>query len=386
MTKLTLSIIATLAACVPSISAQTTTSPEGTPASTNVPMAQFPRVDSQSRASFRIHAPEARDVQVDICGRKYPMTRDDNGNWSVTTAPLVEGFHYYFLLVDGVQVTDPASETFYGCGRQASGIEIPESPIEAAYYTFNKDIPHGQVRECQYFSTIENAPRRCFVYTPAEYEKNLSATYPVLYLQHGMGEDERGWHQQGMMANILDNQIAAGRCVPMIVVMDYGNCGYIHGAKPGETRDQFGASFTPIMLNELIPMIESTFRVKTDRDNRAMAGLSWGGHETFQITLNNLDRFAHIGSFSGALFFLSDGIDKAFGGIFADAPKFNSRVHTLFLGMGSEEHFGSDRISQSLTDAGIKHVYYSSPGTHHEWLTWRRCLNQFLPLIFKQNK
>lgn len=198
-----------------------------------------------------------------------------------------------------------------------------------------------------------------------------------------MGEDETGWHNQGKMAEILDNQIAEGKCVPMIVVMDYGNCGYIHGAVPGEERDQFGASFTNIMLDDLIPYVESTFRVKTDRDNRAMAGLSWGGHQTLEITLRNLDRFAHIGSFSGALFFLGGGLEKAYDGVFTDAKSFNSKVSTFFFGMGSEENFGSDKISAALKGAGINHVYYSSPGTHHEWLTWRRCLNEFLPLIFK---
>lgn len=380
MKKLTLTFLASLIA----MSAAAIKPAEGTPASTNIPEAVYPCVDSQSRATFKIFAPEAKDVKIDICGSKYDMSCDGNGLWSVTTNPLVEGFHYYFVIVDGVAVTDPASETFYGCGRKASGIEIPESAEEAAYYTFNKNIAHGQVRECPYFSELEQSQRRCYVYTPAEYETATNKTYPVLYLQHGMGEDERGWHQQGMMANILDNQIAAGKCVPMIVVMDYGNCGYIHGVRPGESRDEFGASFTPIMLNELIPFVERTFRVKTDRDNRAMAGLSWGGHETFQITLNNLDKFSHIGSFSGALFFLADGIDKACNGVFNDADAFNNKVHTLFLGMGSEENFGSDKISAELQRAGIKHTYYNSPGTHHEWLTWRRCLNQFLPLIFKQ--
>lgn len=353
-------------------------------ASTNVPEAQYPKVDTDRCAHFRIHAPEAHDVKVDICGTKYDMTRDADGWWSAVTKPLVVGFHYYFLVVDGVIVIDPSSEAFYGCGRMSGGIEIPEDAETAAYYTFNKDIPHGQVRECRYFSEIENAERRCFVYTPAEYETQTDRRYPVLYLQHGMGEDERGWHQQGRMADILDNQIAAGKCVPMIVVMDYGNCGYIFGARPGETRDDFGATFTPIMINELIPFIEKNFRALTDRDNRAMAGLSWGGHETFQTTLNNLDKFSHIGSFSGALFFLADGLDKAYNGVFTDADKFNKQVHTFFLGMGTEEGFGSDRICKALTDAGINNTYFASQGTHHEWLTWRRCLNEFLPLIFKK--
>lgn len=353
-------------------------------ASTNIPEAQYPKVDTGRRAHFRIHAPEAKDVKVDICGKKYDMTRDDTGYWDVVTDPLVVGFHYYFLVVDGVSVIDPASEAFYGCGRMAGGIEIPEDASAAAYYTFNKDIPHGQVRECRYFSEIENSERRCFVYTPAEYETNTDRRYPVLYLQHGMGEDERGWHQQGRMADILDNQIAGGKCVPMIVVMDYGNCGYIFGARPGETREEFGASFTPIMLNELIPYIDNNFRTLTDRDNRAMAGLSWGGHETLQTTLRNLDKFSHIGSFSGALFFLADGIGNAYDGVFADPDSFNRQVHTFFFGMGTEEGFGSDRISKALTGAGINNTYYASPGTHHEWLTWRRCLNEFVPLIFRQ--
>ena len=351
----------------------------------NVQMAEYPKVDEQRRALFRLYAPEAHDVKADICGKKYPMTKDNTGMWTVTTDPLVVGFHYYFFIVDGVQVTDPASDCFYGCGRMASGIEVPESPEEAAYYTFNKSIAHGQVRECQYYSEVEGQVRRCFVYTPAEYETSPKSKYPVLYLQHGMGEDERGWHEQGHMANILDGQIASGKCKPMIVVMDYGDCGYIHGTKKGETRDEFGASFGNILLRDIIPFVEKTFRVKTDRDHRAMAGLSWGGHQTFQITLTHLDQFAHIGAFSGAILMApGQNITDVYGGVFSDADKFNKQVHTLFLGQGTEEGMGCDRMSQSLKEAGINHVYYASPGTHHEWLTWRRCLNEFLPLLFKQ--
>lgn len=351
----------------------------------NVPMAEYPKVDEQRRALFRLYAPEAHDVKADICGKKYPMTKDNTGMWTVTTDPLVVGFHYYFFIVDGVQVTDPASDCFYGCGRMASGIEVPESPEEAAYYTFNKSIAHGQVRECQYYSEVEGQVRRCFVYTPAEYETSPKSKYPVLYLQHGMGEDERGWHEQGHMANILDGQIASGKCKPMIVVMDYGDCGYIHGTKKGETRDEFGASFGNILLRDIIPFVEKTFRVKTDRDHRAMAGLSWGGHQTFQITLTHLDQFAHIGAFSGAILMApGQNITDVYGGVFSDADKFNKQVHTLFLGQGTEEGMGCERMSQSLKEAGINHVYYAFPGTHHEWLTWRRCLNEFLPLLFKQ--
>ena len=359
----------------------------GVPAQTNVPKMKYPCVDGSSRATFKIKAPEAHNVQVDICGKKWPMEKDAEGVWSVTTEPLVVGFHYYFLLIDGVPVADPSSETFFGCGKMASGIEIPEAPETAAYYTYDKSAAHGQVRECRYYSTVEQKERRCFVYTPAGYDTDQSRRYPVLYLQHGMGEDERGWSNQGKMADIMDNQIAAGKCVPMIVVMDYGNCGYIYGTKPGERREDFGASFTPILLTDIIPYIDKTFRTKTDRDNRAMAGLSWGGHQTFETTLDNLDKFAYIGAFSGAIFLPKNAdIRKVYNGVFADADAFNKQVHTLFLGMGSEENMGSKQLSEKLTAAGINNIYYESPGTHHEWLTWRRCLNEFLPLIFRPAK
>ncbi len=356
---------------------------EGVPAVTNVPAKDYPCVDAEGRATFRVVAPEAELVQVDICHKKYPMTKDENGVWMVTTDPLVVGFHYYFIIVDGVSVADPSSESFFGCGVMASGIEIPEVPEVAAYYTFDKNVPHGQVRECQYWSEKEQSMRRCFVYTPAEYETG-AGKYPVLYLQHGMGEDERGWHQQGCMANILDNQIASGKCEPMLVVMDYGNCGYSFGTKKGERFEEFGASFTPILLEEIIPYIESTFRVKTDRENRAMAGLSWGGLQTFQTAIPNLDKFAWIGAFSGAIFLAPDtDLRKIYGGAFADPEKFNKDVHLLFLGMGTEENFGADRLSKALNDVGINTVYYESPGTEHEWLTWRRCLNEFISYLFK---
>ncbi|NDV95142.1 esterase [Dysgonomonas sp. 521] len=357
----------------------------GLPSETNIPEAQYPKVNEDLSATFKIFAPEVTELQVDICGRRYPMAKDADGAWTVTTEPLVVGFHYYFLLVDGVSVTDPSVDTFFGCGRMASGIEIPEKEENAAYYSFNKEIPHGQVRECHYYSEIEKKQRRCFVYTPAEYETNPTKRYPVLYLQHGMGENETGWSRQGKMSFIMDNQINQGKCVPMIVVMDYGNCGYIYGAKKDETREEFGASFTPILLNDIIPYIDTNFRTINDRDYRAMAGLSWGGHQTFNTTLNNLDKFAHIGAFSGALFFIrKENLKEAYNGVFADAATFNKRVHTFFLGMGSEENMGSKAVSDSLKEIGIENVFYESEGTHHEWLTWRRCLNEFLPLIFKQ--
>ena len=354
------------------------------PASSNVRGNRYPMVTPDHRAMFSVRAPGAKEVVVDICNKKYPMKRGFMGEWTVTTDPLPVGFHYYFLNIDGFAFADPMSESFYGCGVMTSGIEIPESEEDAAYYSYNKDIPHGSVRECHYWSDIEQAMRRCFVYTPAEYELKKNAKYPVLYLQHGMGEDERGWSQQGKMAEILDNSIAEGKSVPMIVVMDYGNCGYIFGSRRGESRDDFGASFGPILLNEIIPFIEKNFRVKTDRQSRAMAGLSWGGKQTFDIALTNLDKFAYIGAFSGAIF-LSPQTDFAeiYGGAFADADKFNKLCNYLFMGIGTEENFGTKAIIDTLHGRGIKADYFESEGTAHEWLTWRRCLNQFIPHLFK---
>ncbi|MCF0202109.1 MAG: acetyl xylan esterase [Bacteroidaceae bacterium] len=356
----------------------------GIVASTVVPAAEWPKVNDKGQASFVIHAPKAKEVVLDICSKKYPMERAFDGSWRVTTDPLVAGFHYYFVEIDGFRGTDPNSKSFYGCGREASGIEIPEKPEAAAFYSYNMNVKHGQVRECYYHSGIEQWPRRCYVYTPAEYEENTSKRYPVLYLQHDMGEDETGWHNQGNMAHIMDNAIAEGRAVPMIVVMDYGNCGYSFGAKKGETMQEFGASFTPIMLTELIPYIDKTFRTLSDREHRAMAGLSWGGHETFQTALPNLDKFSHIGSFSGALFGIKEeNLDKLYGGVFSDANAFNQKVHTMFMGIGSEENFPCKDIVDMLNKRGIKATYYESPGTHHEWLTWRRCFNEFVQMIFK---
>ncbi len=350
------------------------------PAETNIRQKDYPMVDSQGRATFKVNAPAAEKVIVDVCSKKYEMVKGGDGLWTATTDPLVVGFHYYFIEVDGARVSDPNSKTYFGCGLEASGIEIPEAPEVAAYYRFNRDVPHGQVRECRYWSEIEQDMRRCFVYTPAEYEKG-SKEYPVLYLQHGMGEDETGWSTQGYMQNILDNQIAAGNAEPMIVVMDYGNC---VAMKPGESHDEFGASFGPILMNEIIPYIESTFRVKTDSRYRAMAGLSWGGKQTFDIALGNLGYFDYIGAFSGAIFLPPQAdYSKLYGGAFADVKKFNEEVKVIFMSQGTEEGFPAKVISSELQKRGIPAVFYSSEGTAHEWLTWRRSLNEFVQLIFK---
>lgn len=271
----------------------------GIPASTNVPGAQYPQILSGNRVLFRIKAPDAKRVQVDL-GKKYDMVREEEGSWAITTEPIVEGFHYYSILIDGVAVCDPASRTFYGMGRMASGIEIPEKGVD--YYNL-KNVPHGQIRQIRYFSDVTKAWRRAFVYTPAGYDTNTSQRYPVLYLQHGGGEDETGWPNQGKMDAIMDNLIAEGKAKPMIVVMDNGYAVDPSASSANSSQGIRGlfqnSALEKVFINEIIPLVDKEFRTIPDRDHRAMAGLSMGGFQSFQIAMTNLDKFAYVGGFSG---------------------------------------------------------------------------------------
>ncbi|MDD4638032.1 MAG: alpha/beta hydrolase-fold protein [Bacteroidales bacterium] len=354
------------------------------PASTNVPGAEFPRIDAQNRATFRVEAPNAQKVQLDL-GKVFDMVKGDDGVWTVTTDALIPGFHYYYLIIDGFRFSDPASETFFGVGKRMSGIEVPASDQD--FYT-KKNVPHGQIRECCFYSNVRKTFETVYVYTPAEYETNPSAKYPVLYLQHGMGEDRTGWATQGKMNVIMDNLIAEGKAKPMIIVASDGGVAAMFKAKPGEdpneARSRFGADFTPLLLNEIIPYTEKTFRVLTDRDHRAMAGLSWGGFQTFQIALTNLDKFSYIGGFSGAgMFNAETELKTVYNGAFSNPAEFNKKVHAFFIGIGSAEGQRMKSLSDAFKKGGINNVYYESPGTAHEWLTWRRCLHEFTPLLFK---
>ena len=353
-------------------------------AETTIPGNEFPKVDKEHRAYFNISAPEARKVIVDICGKKYDMQPDGKGNWMAVTDPLVPGFHYYFMEINGVRFVDPATETFFGCNRQSGGIEIPEGD-EGNYYRPQQGVPQGQVRSLYYFAKSTNEWRHAMVYTPADYEKGKKK-YPVLYLQHGMGEDETGWSKQGHMQHIMDNLIAKGDAVPMIVVMESGDIKAPF--KGGDNRQGFstyGNSFYEVMMNDLIPTIDAKFRTLTDRDHRAMAGLSWGGHQTFDVVLNHLDKFAWMGTFSGAIFGLD--VKTAYNGIFTRPDEFNKKIHYLFMMSGTEgmdKMFNTKKTVDELNAQGIKAVYYESTGTDHEWLTWRRGLREFVPHLFKK--
>ncbi len=359
---------------------------ESTPAPGNVGQAEFPRITSDSRVMFRLKAPNAKMVRLEggtgLVKEPLEMSRDDAGNWTVTTPPAVPGFHYYWFTVDGIRVNDPASPCFFGWGRDTSGLEIPEPGVN--FYAPNENIPRGEVRVRWYHSKITGQWRRVHVYTPPDYDRKSRARFPVLYLQHGAGENERGWVEQGRANFILDRLIAEQKAKPMLVVVDTGYAAY-PGPTASTNRFAATAAYEEVMLKELIPLIDSTYRTKTDRLNRAMAGLSMGSMQTLGITLKHLDQFAWIGAMSGPP---REGFDvkSAYDGVFNDAAGFNRKVKLLWFSAGTaEERFHASTLAthQALTQAGIKNEFYSSPGTDHEWQTWRRSLHELAPRLFK---
>ncbi len=370
------------------------------PAETNVRGAQYPRVDTAGRVEVRITAPDATKVRVNFwSGPKVDMQKQADGAWTVVTAPLAPGLHYYTVVVDGAEFADPGSQAFFGGGRHASAVEVPEPGAD--YYAI-KDVPHGQVREVWYASKPAGGWRHALVYLPPGYDTAPATRYPVLYLQHGGGEDETGWIRQGRANFILDNLIAAGTAKPMIVVMANG-----YAQRPGapvlpppggaapdpdarrRAMQEAAAAFQADVTDALIPFVDATFRTRADREHRAMAGLSMGGFQTFQITLNRLDLFSHIGGFSGAGGLGGRALDPKtdFNGAFADPRAFAAKVPLLWLGIGTAEPErmleGIRGLHRALTEAGIEHVYYESPGTDHEWQTWRRSLHDFVPRLFR---
>ncbi len=382
------------------LSAPTGAEVQGVPAASNVPGAPTPRIHSDRRITFSLKAPDARSLQVaggDGLGKgPFPMTKGADGIWRVTTPPSVPGFHYYWFVLNGVQVNDPASETFFGYGKETSGIEVPEAGAD--FYAI-QNVPHGEVRAKWYLSTITGEWRRAFVYTPPGYDEHASTRYPVLVLQHGSGENETGWTHQGRAQFILDNLIAAGTARPMILVMDRG---YTWPAgKPASTKGpaewlQGQTAFEDVVVHDLIPMIDASYRTIPDREHRAMAGLSMGGMQTLFITLEHLDLFAYIGSFSGSIvpnMRSANGTAQpfdpktAYGGAFADSQAFNTRAKLLWVGVGTAEDddFRADTLAKvdALRKAGVRVGYFESPGTAHEWQTWRRDLNDFAPRLFR---
>jgi len=369
------------------------------PSSVNQPDKQFPQVNSEGRVRVSILAPQANRVQLDIGAVKYDLKKDTGGIWIGESAPQDEGFHYYQINIDGASVPDPGSLYFYGASRWGSGIEIPAKDQD--FYAL-KNVPHGQLRENQYFSKTTNSVRHVYIYTPPEYDKNPAKRYPVLYLQHGMGENETGWGNQGRANVIMDNLIAEGKAVPFIIVMENSSVKFPSGFRPGarpqgqgaNTPDKgprnpmgnfnFAAQFERILIDDLMPYVESNFRVIADQQHRAMAGLSMGGMQTRLITLSNLDKFSQIGIFSGGSISMED---------VNSAPGFKEKVKLVFVSFGSRElenrrpggPFGGDpkANTDALKEAGINSQFYVSPQTAHEWQSWRRSLHEFAILVFK---
>ena len=361
------------------------------PASTNINRRGYPKITSDLRVIFQVNAPTAQKVQIDL-GKIYDMTRDAQGVWAVTTEPQVPGFHYYNLVIDGISVADPASSSFFGVNKMSSGIEIPERGVD--FYTV-QDVPHGQVSSKWYFSKTTNAWRKFYIYCPPGYENNIDKKYPVMYLQHGGGEDETGWVRQGDVDIILDNLIAAGKAIPMLIVMENSNAvkpgetggGMMMGGAPGSNEWMSGPStFKEVLINDLIPFVDKTFRTIPDREHRAMAGLSMGGFLTVNTVFEHPETFAYIGAFSGGMRISPDNdIKTLYNGTLSDANIFNKKFKLFFQSIGTAEG-PWPRVKQTneiLTKAGYNNVYFESPGTAHEWLTWRRSLNEFAPLLFK---
>ncbi len=356
------------------------------PSSTNQPGQQYPQVNSQGIARFKIVAPDAQSVKVSLGlgGRGGTvLTKGADGTWTGTTeGPLDEGFHYYHLTVDGGTFNDPGAMNFYGSTRWESGIEIPAH--DADFYAL-KNVPHGRVEQVLFHSPSTNTERRAFVYTPPGYDKNARERYPVLYLQHGWGEDETAWSNQGHANLILDNLIASGKARPFLIVMTYG---MTNDVRPGGMASFDIKPFKTVLVDELIPYVDANFRTLADANHRAMAGLSMGGFETKLIAPANLDKFAYIALLSGGTFTVDD-VNKT--------PGFKEKVKLAFVSFGSRELEGrrmggppgggprvDPRVSaEAVKQAGVNSVFYVSPNTGHEFLTWRRSLRELAPLLFK---
>ena len=406
-----------MAAALVAVAASAQVTEDFKPASTNQEGHEYPMVNSQRMVRAQISAPEANSVKLDIGGVKYDMVKNAEGVWTGESAPQDEGFHYYQLNIDGASVPDPGSKYYYGASRWGSGIDVPAADED--FYTV-KNVPQGSVNEVYYWSTVQEKMRHGYIYLPAEYYSNPTKKFPVLYLQHGMGENETGWSAQGKTGIIMDNLIAAGKAVPFIIVMDNGlnaipahpdttqqanpfggfpgmgprpqGQGAPQGMRPGgpqgrpmggpggrpggPRRGGFGGfnGFQEVLLKDIIPMVENNYRVIADTDHRALAGLSMGGMQTHMITLANPTKFAYVGMFSGGTFRTEE---------LQDANDFKKTNKVLFMSCGGKEPMGVDKAAEDLKALGINAHSYISPETAHEWQTWRRSLYQFAQLLFK---
>ena len=350
----------------------------GTPAATNVRSARYPQILPDGRVIFRTKAPDAKKLQIDL-GKKYDMVKDTGSFWQVTTDSIGEGFHYYSLLIDGVPVADPASETFYGMGRMASGIEIPF--VRGGYYSI-KDVPHGEIRIRRYYSSVTNSWRRFLIYTPPGYD-NSNEQYPALYLLHGGGEDERGWATQGKTDLILDNLIAEKKATPMLIVMMDGNFGSGGLAGFGE---QSLRMFESELKQSLIPFIEKNYRVAADANNRALAGLSMGGLQTLYAGIKNTNMFSYLGVFSSGWFANQPALSNPqYEFMKNNATTINNNLKSFWISMGGKEDIAYNNcqvMMKKFEEVGVKFTYSEYAGGH-TWPVWRNNLYNFAQVLFR---
>ena len=409
--------ILSAALCLCTVAATAQMKEDFVPSPNNQPGKQYPMVNSERCVRVQVKAPDAKSVKLDIGGVKYDLVKDAEGVWTGESAPQDEGFHYYQLNIDGADVPDPSSLYYYGASRWGSGIDVPAADQD--FYAL-KNVPQGQMREIYYWSEVNQAMRHCFVYTPADYEVNKDKRYPVLYLQHGGGENEYGWPQQGRTAQIMDNLIAEGKAVPFIIVMENGSWTMPRpaggapamqrpqgpqgqrpqgqrppqgGQRPQGGRPQGGGfgmpsgwadGFANTLIKDCIPYIDSHFRTLADKEHRAMAGLSMGGMQTKAITVAHPEVFSNLGIFSGGTITVDDTKNN---------PEFAKGLKLVFVSFGSRElenrvaGFGDGtdprQETEALAASGVNAHFYVSPGTAHEWQSWRRALYQFAQLLFK---
>lgn len=381
--KLAYTFVATASLSLNHLNAQL---PENTkPAPTNINQNGCPCIFSDNRVLFKVNAPDAKQVQIDL-GELYDMEKDSEGIWTVITKPQDPGFHYYSLVIDGFKFADPASESFFGTGRMASAIDIPEDGVD--FYNI-KDVPHGEIRSRVYFSKTTGTWRNINIYTPPGYDENTNKDYPVLYIQHGGGEDERGWAVQGKTNFILDNLIAEGKATPMIVAIPNGNA-----TKPGVNargyNDEAMAVFKEELFENIMPFVEDNYRVKSGSENRALSGLSMGGGQSFFTGLRNTDMFDYVGVFSTGLFGGIGRDNNSFDaelvipGILTNPQKFNDNLKVFYISVGEQDNRieATKKLVETFKTKGLNVEFNSFPGDH-EWQVWRKSLHDFAQKIFK---
>jgi enterochelin esterase-like enzyme len=364
--------------------------PQGAKAApTNIRANDCPCILSDNRVLFRVTAPNAAKVQVNI-GKLYDMQKDEKGVWTVTTDPQDPGFHYYTLVIDGFAFADPASESFYGTGKMSSAVDIPEA---GADFYIIKDVPHGDLRAKNYFSKTMNTWRNVNIYTPPGYDQDVRKTYPVLYIQHGGGEDERGWAVQGKTNIILDNLIASGKAVPMIVVIANGNVTVPAAAGGGGGyNDAAMNAFKEEVVGSVMPFVEKNYRVKPGVANRAISGLSMGGGQAFYTGLRNTNTFSHVGVFSTGLF---GGINRqanapafdpeaAIPGLISNPKSFNDKLKVFYISVGEQDPRidATKKLIETFKSKGLNVQFASFPGGH-EWQVWRKSLHDFAQKLFR---